>query len=69
MQRELSRDAELEPGTRSSGPAVARRNVDRAMIEDALARTGGNRVRAARLLGISRRTLYYRLEAFGVPES
>jgi DNA-binding NtrC family response regulator len=36
--------------------------VERTLIEKALARTGGNVSRAARLLGLSRRTLQYRLE-------
>ena len=39
-----------------------RRDAERDAIEDALRRAGGNRSLAARLLGISRRTLYNKLE-------
>ncbi|NKI98219.1 DNA-binding NtrC family response regulator [Novosphingobium sp. SG707] len=38
---------------------------ERRMIEQALARSGGNKARAARLLGITRAQLYYRLEQMG----
>jgi transcriptional regulator of acetoin/glycerol metabolism len=44
------------------GPPEARR------IRDALARTGGNRDRAARLLGMSRVTLWRRMRALGLEE-
>ncbi|MBX3261975.1 MAG: helix-turn-helix domain-containing protein, partial [Labilithrix sp.] len=40
---------------------------ERARIEQALAQSGGNQTRAAELLGISRRTLVSRLEAYGFP--
>jgi two-component system NtrC family response regulator len=36
--------------------------VERSLILKALERAGGNVTRAARLLGLSRRTLQYRLE-------
>lgn len=39
--------------------------VERTMIELALERAGGNKSRAAKLLGITRRTLYGKLERFG----
>jgi len=43
--------------------------VERALIAKALEKTGGNVSRAARLLGLSRRTLQYRLEKMqGAPE-
>lgn len=38
--------------------------LDRATVERALQQAGGNRAAAARLLGISRRALYRRLDAF-----
>ncbi len=41
--------------------------VERHHIIDALTRCGGNQTRAARELGISRRTLISRLEAYNIP--
>ncbi|MDD9944136.1 MAG: sigma 54-interacting transcriptional regulator [Myxococcales bacterium] len=41
--------------------------VERQHIVDALARCGGNQTRAAKELGISRRTLISRLEAYNIP--
>lgn len=38
----------------------------RSAIEQALHRSGGNRSRAARMLGVSRRTLYNRMERFAI---
>ena len=35
-------------------------------IRKALAETGGNRTKAARMLGISLRTLQYRIKAYGM---
>lgn len=42
------------------------REIERKAIEDALADNGGNRTRAARQLGISLRTLQYRLKEYGM---
>jgi len=39
---------------------------DRDAITEALRQCGGNRTKAAARLGISRRTLYYRMEQFGI---
>jgi DNA-binding NtrC family response regulator len=41
--------------------------IERARIEDALRRAAGNQTQAAKILGISRRTLIDRLERFGMP--
>ncbi len=51
-----------------SGGALdqARELVERGLLLDALDRAGGNRTRAAELLGIHRRTLYYKLERLGI---
>lgn len=43
--------------------------LERIAIEEALRRHGGNRTRAARELGISLRTLQYRLKEFGLSRS
>lgn len=40
-------------------------DLERAMILDALAKTGENRTEAAKLLGIPRRTLYHKLSKMG----
>lgn len=73
VRKELMR-AGLEPErTASTGPGVAspdslperRKDAERQAVEEALEKAGGNRSVAARLLGISRRTLYNKLEALG----
>jgi transcriptional regulator of acetoin/glycerol metabolism len=42
--------------------------MERRRLEDALRRSGGNRTEAAKLLGISRVTLWKRLQKYGVEE-
>jgi DNA-binding NtrC family response regulator len=43
------------------------RDLERQHILDALTRCGGNQTRAAKELGISRRTLISRLEEYNIP--
>ena len=43
-------------------------NHARHLIRTAMARAGGNKTRAARLLGITRRTLYSRLKLLGLED-
>ena len=60
----------------SAGPAGAqgsrpdeetvRQAIERTMIMLALERAGGNRSKAAELLGITRRTLYSRMDRYGI---
>ncbi len=65
----------IEKVTGESGPGAAikdwigrlsfneaKQEIERAYIERALAETGGNRTRAAKVLGISRRSLLYKLK-------
>jgi transcriptional regulator with PAS, ATPase and Fis domain len=51
----------------SSGEPAASGDDDRSRLIDALLRCGGNQTEAARLLGISRRTLVSRLTTYGLP--
>ena len=43
---------------------AARRDMEKETIKTALARAGGNRTVAARILGLSRRGLYYKLDEY-----
>ncbi|MHB1298380.1 MAG: sigma-54-dependent transcriptional regulator [Gemmatimonadaceae bacterium] len=67
------RPVEASPGTEANEPVVLHAlNVEaaeRALIEKALQRTGGNRTRAAELLGISSRTLRSKLNSSGEPDT
>jgi len=58
----LSRPA----ASRAGGVRAALAEVERASIEEALRAEGGNRTRAALKLGISLRSLLYKLEKYGV---
>ncbi|HEY0986620.1 MAG TPA: sigma 54-interacting transcriptional regulator [Kofleriaceae bacterium] len=51
----------------SAGEPAASGDDDRSRLIDALLRCGGNQTEAARLLGISRRTLVSRLTTYGLP--
>jgi two-component system, NtrC family, response regulator AtoC len=73
--RELSANATLVPptdgvvDTATLGERLRRqvKEVERQHIIDALTRCGGNQTRAAKELGISRRTLISRLEEYNIP--
>jgi two-component system response regulator AtoC len=41
-------------------------DIERAAIEEALERSGGNRTKAAEALGISRRTILYKIKRYGL---
>ena len=41
-------------------------NAEKALIEKALRESGGNRTRAARALGVSRKTLFNKMKALGI---
>ncbi len=68
VEREIARDAARAPEPRelgregAAGLAAVRRNAEREEIKRALALSGNNRTQAARLLKMSRRTLYNKLE-------
>jgi DNA-binding NtrC family response regulator len=66
-------DGVIEPDDLPITPAgpvrpVLFRDIERKAIEDALHQNGGNRTRAARQLGISVRTLQYRLKEYGIAQ-
>jgi two-component system response regulator AtoC len=42
------------------------RSTERGLIEKTLRQTGGNRTRAAQILGISRRTIIYKIKEYGL---
>jgi two-component system response regulator AtoC len=72
--RELAREShrESESGRRAAASGTTRslddkvRQVERDALVEALARAGNNRSLAARLLGVSRRTLYNKLDELGL---
>jgi DNA-binding NtrC family response regulator len=75
VSRELERDAarhrDLRPPATVESKTTAdlderRRAAEKDAIVEALARAANNRSLAARLLGVSRRTLYTKLDEFGI---
>jgi two-component system response regulator AtoC len=80
VARELSRQPGLSPTPSVAAPGSGaqtstvdtgtlesrRKDTERQALVDALKRAGDNRTLAARLLGISRRTLYNKLEEHGL---
>jgi DNA-binding NtrC family response regulator len=55
-------------GERSAKTGTSVSVTERNRILDVLQRTGGNKMSAARILGLSRRALYRRLERYGISE-
>lgn len=69
VERELSRDAareHLQASTRDHGGPPGPKDAEREAILDALKRAGNNRALAARLLRVSRRTLYNKLRDLNI---
>jgi two-component system response regulator AtoC len=74
VERELAREGTLarpsraahEAGPEDANLDVRRREAEKEAIKAALRRAGDNRTVAARLLGVSRRTLYNKLEEYGI---
>ncbi len=67
LPAEITRGVSLSGDTiRLPAEGVALEKVERELIAQALKRTGGNRTKAAELLGISRHTLLYRIEKYGI---
>jgi DNA-binding NtrC family response regulator len=55
-----------EPGSAAAPDAATLSEAEERMIRDALAKAGGNKSKAARILGITRRALYGRLARYGI---
>jgi DNA-binding NtrC family response regulator len=55
----------MEPSSNDLSMAAA----ERAHIERVLSLAGGNRLQAAKLLGMSRQTLYNRLAEYGLEDA
>jgi len=72
VERELTRSGALAPAPPSPGPQSQgtlderRRGTERQALREALDRVQGNRTMAARILGVSRRTLYNMLAEHGL---
>lgn len=69
VERELERVVRRhgsDPPPLAGGLVEQRRDAERRALETALRQAGGNRSQAARILGISRRTLYKKLEQQGL---
>ncbi len=64
------REGEVPPGARAEMPLgdMTLEQMEKEAIRQALDRSGQNQVKAARLLGISRDTLRYRMKKFGFLE-
>ncbi len=67
---QLSADSEIGEGVGRDGETLDdhMNRVERQLIREALAKTGFNRTAAARLMGVSFRSLRYRIERLGIEE-
>jgi two-component system response regulator AtoC len=70
VKRELARADLGAPAAASAATEGSldhrRKDAERSAVEEALTKAKGNRSLAARLLGVSRRTLYNKLEVLGL---
>ena len=57
---------ELRPASRSAGAFLSLKEMEDVHIREAMTRSEGNKSKAAKLLGISRMTLYRKLEEMGL---
>ena len=55
------------PACADLAPGLSLREVERRLLEATLRATGGNRTRAAEMLGVSLRTIRNKIRAYGLP--
>jgi len=65
--QDLDEEAKASPLALTTGRSL--KEVEKVMILRTLEETGGNRTHAARILGISRRTLQLKLKEYGIKPS
>ena len=56
-----------EPASGGIAPGLTLRELERTLLEKTLDATGGNRTRAADMLGVSLRTVRNKIREFGLP--
>ena len=66
LPREIQSPALAPAGPMPAGAAQTLGDIEREAVIDALRRSGGNKKRAAEMLGIHRPTLYAKMKRFGV---
>jgi DNA-binding NtrC family response regulator len=66
VERDAQRSRPLGEAAAATSLGERREEAERRAVQEALSRAGGNRTLAARLLGVSRRTLYNKLAELGI---
>jgi DNA-binding NtrC family response regulator len=72
-QLAIQRDREVAAAAAGANPQTAKllhaalEELERQMIQKALAASGGNKLKAAQSLGLSRQGLFKKLKKFGLP--
>jgi DNA-binding NtrC family response regulator len=67
MEENRSRDAAVTAAPSSLAAGTSMRDMERQLLEKTLESTGGNRTRAAMMLGISLRTIRNKIREYGLP--
>jgi len=62
----ISRESHDDVASKLIQPGFSIEEFERRLLEASLRKTGGNQSRAAELLGLTRRTLQYRMEKYGI---
>jgi len=66
LNPDISRESPGDVAARLVGPGFSIEDFERTLLEASLRKTGGNQSRAAELLGLTRRTLQYRMEKYAI---